>query len=317
MIPKLFDPAAPAPVPAGQPLTVRHVINRYLDHCRINSRHCAEARYARERTFDAFMEATGSGWVGPLGDIPVVECLPCFLQDWIEAHQRWRSSSTRKAKANQINAAFNWAAKTKRIADNPFSGVNYEEAERRPCLPDDVLAKVLAKASKPLDHAFTFLRLTGCRLSEMFRLRWEHIDWESGIARLPATMHKSGKKTKKGKPIVLLPETLELLTKIKTEDYREGEVFRNNRGTPWNRRTLGQSLKRIKKRLGIDCPATLHGIRHQLATVAVKAKAPLKAVQRLLGHSSQAVTERYYVHDEDDYDAMRQAAEAARMKPIV
>lgn len=88
-----------------------------------------------------------------------------------------------------------------------------------------------------------------------------------------------------------------------------GVIFLNNRGTPWTRRTLGQQLSRMKRRYGLTTKASLHGIRHQAATAAVEAGAPLKHVAVLLGHASTAVTERFYVADDELIDAARQAAQ--------
>jgi integrase len=310
----------------NQLVTVRAVVERYLQHCLSNNVHTPDARSERTRTFKQFLawvpdQASGfplTSGSPPIGDWPLVNCQPFHLQDWIESNPKWKSSSTRKAKANIVNAAFNWARKGRRITDNPFEHVNYEEAERRPCMPDEVLQVVMEKANLKFERALTFLRLTGCRQSSMFRLRWEHIDWDSKIpvARLPVSMSKSGKKKKKGTTIILLPEAVELLRKVKAEDFHEGEVFRNNRGKPWNRGLLGQQLRRMKKRLDLREAATLHGIRHQVGTTAVRNGTSIKFVSRFLGHSSTAVTEKHYVHDEADLDAMLVAAQAARPKTI-
>lgn len=302
--------------PLARLLTVRQVVDRYLQHCLAVGTHSAEARSERERTFRVLMAYTSPAFDGVLGELPLTLCLPCYLEDLIEGNERWKSTSTRKAKANQINAAFNWAVKTKRVADNPFSGINYPEADPRPCMPDDVLGKVMVKANKHFERALVFLRLTGCRLSDLFRLCWDHIDWEKGLARLPVRKSKRNGAPRKPKPLILLDEAIELLKKVRAEDYHEGIVFRNTQGRPWNRRTLGQELDRLKDRLGIDCQATLHGIRHQVGTLAVKAGISVKFVSRLLGHSSSAITERYYVHDDEDFESMRIAAEAAKPKVV-
>lgn len=301
--------------PLARLLTVRQVVDRYMQHCFAVGTHSAEARSERERTFKVFLAYTSPAFDGTLGDLPLASCLPCFLEDLIEGNLRWKSTSTRKAKANQINAAFNWAVNSKRIPDNPFSGITYPEAEPRPCMPDDVLGKVMVKANKSFERALVFLRLTGCRLSDLFRLCWDHIDWEKGLARLPVRKAKRNGKGKP-KPLILLDETIELLKKVRAEDYHEGEVFRNTQGRSWTRRTLGQELARLKERLEIGDPATLHGIRHQVGTMAVKAGISVKFVSRLLGHSSSAITERYYVHDDEDFESMRIAAEAAKPKVV-
>ena len=54
---------------------------------------------------------------------------------------------------------------------------------------------------------------------------------------------------------------------------------------------------------------SLHSLRHRFATTAYSADRDLLAVQRLLGHSSVATTQRYTAPPDD---AMRRALDAAR-----
>ena len=52
--------------------------------------------------------------------------------------------------------------------------------------------------------AIRLLMLTGCRLSEIQKLRWEHVDLEAGELRLPDT--KTG-----GPAVPLAPSAVQLL----------------------------------------------------------------------------------------------------------
>ncbi len=221
-----------------------------------------------------------------------------------------------------IRAAFAWAADGERIDRNPFVRVRYEEAERRPELPDKCLDVVTDLANKPYERALRWLRLTGCRLSEMAEAIWADIDLERGIWTIPK--HKSRKKTKRPKVIALVPEAVALLRELPSVALAESVplfasvlgsgakpddvIFTNTRGTAWNRRTLGQQLRRMKEKFGITTKASLHGIRHCAATSAIAAGAPIKMVAEQLGHSTTAVTEKYYWHASDEHvDAMRDA----------
>jgi integrase/recombinase XerC len=55
---------------------------------------------------------------------------------------------------------------------------------------------------------------------------------------------------------------------------------------------------------------TMHALRHRFATRAYRGTRNLRAVQKLLGHSSVAVTERYTACDDDEMRAAMQAAVA-------
>lgn len=56
---------------------------------------------------------------------------------------------------------------------------------------------------------------------------------------------------------------------------------------------------------------TLHALRHRFATRAYRGTQDIRAVQRLLGHSSLAVTERYVMIDDDEMRAAMEAAAVA------
>ncbi len=317
MLPRIFQPEEPA----QSPFTVADVIDLYLRYSRAVGLHCPEALADRERTLGLFAEVHGA--------LPISECKPFHLSDWIEAHPTWKSVSTRRAKANEIRAAFQWACNGERIDRNPFLKVRYAEAERRPEMPDDVLDKLCALANKPYERAARFMRLTGCRCSELCRARWRDVDLERGVWTIP--YHKSKHATKRPKIVALVKEAVDLLTEIRAiavvrvADSKAGMptknvptdadfIFTNTRGRPWNRRTLGQQIERMKRRYGIECKASLHGIRHKFAGQAVANGAPIALISAQLGHQSISTTQRYYVDLSGSMDAIRAAAEMAKRK---
>lgn len=294
--------------------TIREIVSLYLRHSIATGKHCTEALLDRERTLGLFVDLHG--------DLPVTEAKAYHLSDWIEAHERWKSVSTRRAKASMVRACFQWAFKGERIDRNPFANVNYEESERRPELTDQCFDVVTDLANKPYERALRWLRLTGCRLSEMAEALWQDVDLGKGVWTIPK--HKSRKKTKRPKIVALVPAAVDLLRELPAVTIAEAMplfaalaapgikpgdfIFLNTKGTAWNRRTMGQQLLRMKERFGIQTKASLHGIRHRAATAAIAAGAPIKLVSEQLGHSTSAVTERYYWHASDEHvDAMRDA----------
>jgi integrase len=292
-----------------EPATVADVIDRYLQHAEAIGLFCAESLTQRLRTLGEFKDKFGA--------LSVTDCRAFWLADWIEQHAGWRSSSTRKAAANAVNAAFNWAAKQGRIEKNPFATINYAEAEPRPPMPDDDLAILAEVCNKAFERALRFLRLTGCRLSEMCGLTWPDVNLDRGIAVIH--QHKSRKHTRKSKAFALVPEAVELLQEVRRRQKPSyaGVIFLNNHNRPWTRRTPGQQLRRLKLRHNLTTPATLHGIRHMWGSRAIANGAPLKLVSAQLGHATTAITERYYCDLSNEMDAIRQAARFALPdKPI-
>ena len=62
---------------------------------------------------------------------------------------------------------------------------------------------------------------------------------------------------------------------------------------------------------------TPHDLRHTAASLAISAGANVKAVQRMLGHASAAMTlDRYADLFEDDLEGVAQALDAARRERL-
>lgn len=65
-------------------------------------------------------------------------------------------------------------------------------------------------------------------------------------------------------------------------------------------------------------PMTLHDLRHTAASLAISAGANVKAVQRMLGHASAAMTlDTYADLFDDDLDAVSEGLDAAYEKSLV
>lgn len=293
-------------------MTFRELWTLYRAHSLQEGLHTPQAMAEREYTFRTFLAWEVEGRC--IGDMSISEARKHMLRDFISAHPHWRSSSTRKAKANQINAALNWAEMEERITRNPFHGVTYSEAPPRPALEDDCLDKLLTAANKRLERFLLFLRLTGLRLSSGAAVEWVHVLWDLRCVVLPPNLHKSGKRSGRTLTVALVDEAIELLKKVQAEDHHEGVIFRNTQGRPWTRSTVGWAVHRLKGRLGIDCKATTHGIRHTVGSEGVRNGASIKGVSHALGHSSSAITERFYVHVSGDLELQRQALEASLRK---
>jgi len=67
---------------------------------------------------------------------------------------------------------------------------------------------------------------------------------------------------------------------------------------------------------GIE-PMTVHDLRHTAASLAISAGANVKAVQRMLGHASAAMTLDVYADlFDDDLDAVANALDAAFQRSV-
>jgi integrase len=157
-----------------------------------------------------------------------------------------------------------------------------------------LLQAVLQSDNKMLAPIVSALLLTGCRKREILDARWEHVDLAKGILVVPIS--KSGKPRH-----VVLSEPVKTIFRqtrayLATEMGHEAAdacpwVFPNPvTGKPfvgiyksWNAARQSVGLKDLR----------VHDLRHSFASALVNAGGTLYDAQRLLGHSSSRMTERY------------------------
>lgn len=127
------------------------------------------------------------------------------------------------------------------------------------------------------------LVLTGCRLSEILTLRWEHVDFGHACLRLPDS--KTGRKT-----IHLNAPALALLAAVEREDGNPWVIRGQRKGCPLV--NLEKPWRRVRTQAGIE-DVRLHDLRHSFASVAVGLGEGLPMIGKLLGHTQAQTTARY------------------------
>ena len=247
-----------------------------------------------------------------VGVIPINECTPEMLAAWIDSHKSWKTAYTRRGKSNQVHACFNWAVRVRRIQSNPFVGIIFEEGEPRRPVTEAEFRSLLRASAAYFRRLLMFLWYTGCRAGEARQIRWEEVDWDNGM--VVKQQHKTRKKTRKPRIIVLVAETTALLKSMYRDAQRAaggkptGEIFRNKFGRPWRKETLDTKILRLHRKLGLPDDVVLHGIRHAFGQRhARKQGANLKLISLAMGHSSVTTTEKYYTHLDRELAAIRQA----------
>ena len=133
------------------------------------------------------------------------------------------------------------------------------------------------------------LVLTGARLSEILTLRWEHVDFERGVLRLPDS--KTGAKAVPlGTPAIeLLRRLHERATSLFVCPGADGTAPFVGIQRPWRRIRASARLDGLR----------LHDLRHAFASVAAMAGDSLYLIGKVLGHRQASTTERY-AHLQDD-----------------
>jgi len=173
---------------------------------------------------------------------------------------------------------------------NPCRGIKKFKEERRERFLSPLELKKLGEAldteqskNPYVAHFFRLLILTGCRLGEIQSLKWDYVDLESSILRLPDS--KTGKKTiYLGAAAV---DELKRIPKVVGNPYVicgsiEGHYLADVQA-PW---------ERIRKVAMIQ-DVRIHDLRHTFASRAVALGQGLPTIGKLLGHTQTQTTARY------------------------
>lgn len=122
--------------------------------------------------------------------------------------------------------------------------------------------------------------------SELFALRWEHVDFEAGSVRIYAT------KTKTFRTVPVTHAFLGRLREMK--DKSQSSYVIEYRGKPLT--TIRKSFKTACMKAGIKVPVRMYDLRHLFATTMLSNGAELAAVSKLMGHSTVKMTADVYCH---------------------
>jgi integrase len=281
-----------APAPEAPKMTFGEFVrDRYIPHARVTKRGFrAEMSILKNHILPAFEHR-------PLAEVTKAEIVS-FI------HQKIPSglgSGTINRLLNALKAIFSRAIEWEiaGLEKNPAHGVkqlpNNHRHER--FLSQDEAASLLAavtrSANKMLAPIVAFLLLTGCRKREVLDARWEHIDLERGQMTVP--LSKSGKP----RYVVLSAGAKAVLGQ--TRQILRQEMGSSAEACPWvfpNPATgepfvgIYTSWDTARRAAGLQ-DVRVHDLRHSFASALVNRGATLFDVQKLLGHSSPKMTERY------------------------
>ncbi len=155
----------------------------------------------------------------------------------------------------------------------------------------DILFAKLSKTSKTLhDISLTGLH-TGMRASEIFRLKWGHIDLDNKLILVADSKPGPSRNA-------YMTEALENMLRNRELGEREENVFKSTNGKEITE--ISNSFVKVVNKLGFNNgitdarqKVTFHTLRHTFASwLALKGES-LLTIKELLGHQTLAMTERY------------------------
>lgn len=159
-------------------------------------------------------------------------------------------------------------------------------------LTDREVDALLRATATQRDRLILFvMRFLGLRVSEVSKLRVEHIDFAG-----PTLMVREGKGRKDR--ALPLPRAIAGPLRGWIGPRTEGPVFPSRRGGALKPRAIQLLVKRLAVKAGVRAPTeqrrvTPHKLRHAFCSSKIAAGVDIAVVRDLMGHSSIAVTDVY------------------------
>lgn len=252
-----------------------------------------------------------------LGHIQLKALKNSNVQDWLNTlSKRGLSPKTIRNAYNNLNAALEKAVVLRMIPYNPCKGVELPKLKKYHASVYDTadIHKTLAVAEGTDMYIPILLALiVGLRRGELLALRWDNVDFVTGVIHVRENMVKG----EGGKPVIKAPKseagirdihiganTLTALAAAKAAyDQKKaspgfhdgGFVVCQENGNPYKPDSMTQKWNRFMEAKGLP-HVRLHDLRHSCATAMIGAGVDPKTVQQVLGHSDVSITMNIYAH---------------------
>lgn len=192
-----------------------------------------------------------------------------------------------------IRKFFNWAAERGIIDASPCQHIAMpgKAVSRERVLSDEEVKAVWAAAEEmgyPFGSVVQLLMLTSMRLNEVAKAKWQDIDLEAGVWRIP----RENVKTDRTHETPLTKQTKKILKSLPrfTDDY----IFTSTAGKT-HVSGFSKAKLRLDKLSGV-ADWRLHDLRRTAGTNMAKLGVPVYTISRVLNHAQGGVTAIYDRH---------------------
>ena len=251
------------------------------------------------------------------------------VQTWVTELASMRGATTVLRAFGVLAAILDVAVRDKRLSSNPARGVNLPRKVKRAhtYLTHEQVA-ALARESGDKSTLVLVLAYTGLRWGEAVGLRVKDLDVARRRINVTVNAVEVGDQIEVGTPkthkrrSVPFPAGLTVpLVGLCVGKSPDDLLFADRSGGHLRRTRTDQSSRgwfsQAVRHAGVP-NLTPHDLRHTAASLAVQAGANVKAVQRMLGHASAAMTLDVYAElFDDDLDAVAERLDEGLMRSNV
>ncbi len=167
--------------------------------------------------------------------------------------------------------------------------------------------------------ALIILANTGLRVGELLGLKRKNVNLESreiyisesasqvslsDDGKYSGKIHNQSTKTRSGKRIVALNSyAVKAISFIIDRDKNIDSVFLicTKNGTQVYQKQLNELFHEVLKKTSLEKEKScgVHSLRHSFATKLINNNISTEAVSYILGHSTDSITKKYYIHDKE------------------
>src|SRR5712692_7155854 len=271
---------------AARNVTVAAAFQQYRDYSKV-----------QHRSHNSYVDPSLTLWEEHLGpQTPLAKISSQQVEDFKLKRAQKVSRGTTDKDLAVLKALFNWCIAHRLAVSNPVRRVKlfHEDNSRLRYLTRQEYDRLIEAArtittSPYLEEKIVLAAHTGLRRGSLFNLRWEQVDLENRVMRIP--------RTKSGRPLSLplnatALKTLKALDEAKTPESQY--VFPHKSGP-----NAGEPVQDIKNGFHAALAIaeiedfTWHDLRHTFASWLMMRGASLRSVAELLGHQSMKMTMRY------------------------
>jgi integrase len=139
--------------------------------------------------------------------------------------------------------------------------------------------------------------LTGCRYSELTKLRTADFNADAGVVTV--------RESKAGRPrhVVLTDEALQLFATLTAGKLADDPIFVRADGGVWRQSHQLRPMVEACRRAQIRPAVSFHVLRHTHGSMLAMRAVPMRVIAEQLGHADTRMTEKHYAHLAPSYVA--------------
>lgn len=315
---------------ANKAKTIDEVFTEYLTH-QLNTSEIEKSTFSNSMS-------SYKKYIKPyLGDYMFASIDKVVLNGWLtKLYKAGLSQNTIHTTYARLKKVYNYYFESGELRVHPFKGVKMPKKGEPKVTHltdkqmDDVLEAVYADLSpaEPMYCGILLAFYAGLRRGEICGLRWNDIDFYKHLLTVRTAIGvsdsdglksyaKSPKNKSSNRTFPMMPQLEEALKQRKTAINPEdswfviGEKQEFMRPQQYNR-LFSEFVKRNELVDAYGKPIVPHGLRHNFATIGIRAGADIASVALMMGHASRAMTLDTY--GDANADALILAGEKLREK---